>query len=86
MSFQITQCKMMINQLFQKLCNINQVNQSIVNLKQLEFQNKLRYLNAKNNYMLSEKRSLDFIEQTQEKLKQLQSRRDEAKKMIESAT
>lgn len=86
MFFDVTQCRMMVNNLFQKLSNINQINQSFENLKKLEFQNNLRYINAKNAFLFSAKKPLDFIEQTQEKLKELQSKRDEAKKLIENVS
>lgn len=86
MFVEITQCRLMINQLFQKMCNINQVNMSFENLKQMEFQNNLKLINDQNAMFFYEKKPLDFIEQTKEKLKEIKKKRTEAKKSIEDVS
>ncbi|KAK8849324.1 hypothetical protein M9Y10_018696 [Tritrichomonas musculus] len=82
----IAQCRMMINQFFQKFENLNQINASFSNQQQMQFQIELENINAQNGFSLSFNEKPDFIQQTREKLKELQDKRIEAKKSIENAS
>ena len=81
----IAQCRMMTNQVFQKLDYLSQINASFASQQRLEFQCELENINAQNNFAIFGKQGQSFIQQTRKKLKELQDKRIEAKKSIENA-